>query len=211
MRNSGARVPALTRLVVLLAALAVGAAGRPEEHKRNPLDQGAPAARPVTAWPDATNTGVPAGTQLATVNGNLTIKTAGTVIDSQFIQGCVAVSAPGVIIRRSRIRCTSSYAVLSSGYTGERLLIEDSEIDCLASDGRATRTTAIGDNNFTARWLNIHGCENGFDVDDDVTIQDSWIHDLLDDPVNAHTDGIQIAIGRNRSEERRVGKASRCE
>lgn len=151
---------------------------------------------PVASWPNATNTGVPEGTSLTVVHGDLAIRTPGTVIDAQDIRGCVTVTAPGVIIRRSKIRCAFGYVVLSSGYTGARLLLEDSEIDCTDEDGMASRATAVGDNNFSARRLNIHDCENGFDVDTEVTIQDSWIHDLLDDEI-AHTDGIQVAIGRN--------------
>jgi hypothetical protein len=153
--------------------------------------------RPVASWPSATTTGVPQGTALTVVNGDMQIRTPGTVIDGKDIRGCVSVTAPGVIIRRSKIRCTWGYAVLSSNYIGTRLLIEDTEISCENDNGVGNRATAVGDNNFTARRLNIHSCENGFDVDDNVTIQDSWIHDLYDDGAEAHTDGIQIAIGRN--------------
>lgn len=149
---------------------------------------------PVAPWPDASNTGVPERTILTVFNGDLAIRKPGTVIDGMDIRGCVSVTVPGVVIRRSKIRCTGGYAVLSGGYTGARLLIEDSEIDCKGGNGLGS--TAVGDNNFTARRLNIHGCENGFDVDIDVTIQDSWIHDLYDSP-EAHADGIQFAIGRN--------------
>jgi len=153
-----------------------------------------PNPAPVAPWPDASNTGVPEGTILTVFNDNLAIRKPGTVIDGMDIRGCVSVTVPGVVIRRSKIRCTGGYAVLSGGYTGGRLLIEDSEIDCRGGNGLGT--TAVGDNNFTARRLNIQGCENGFDVDIDVTIQDSWIHDLYDGP-GAHADGIQFAIGRN--------------
>jgi hypothetical protein len=81
------------------------------------------------------------------------------------------------------------YIVISSfggAYTGAGLLIEDSEIDC-----QGTRGTAVGDTNFTVRRVDIHGCENGFDVDGDVLIEDSYIHDLHQD-AEAHTDGAQI-------------------
>jgi hypothetical protein len=155
----------------------------------------APAA-PSRPWPDATNTGVPEATKLTVLNGDLSVTTAGTVIDSKDIHGCVHVTAPGVVIRRSRIRCNFAYAVLSNDYIGARLLIEDSEIDCRNAAGQATGATAVGDRNFIARRLNIHHCVNGFDVDFDATIEESWIHDLLEDE-DAHTDGIQIAVGRN--------------
>jgi hypothetical protein len=37
----------------------------------------------------------------------------------------------------------------------------------------------------------VHGCENGFDILHDVTIRDSWIHDLFATP-ESHTDGAQL-------------------
>jgi hypothetical protein len=74
-------------------------------------------------------------------------------------------------------------------YTGARLLIEDSEIDCKGTGG-----TAVGDTNITAVRLDIQGCENGFDIDANVTVQDSYIHDLYNSS-EAHTDGIQLASG----------------
>src|SRR5262249_12135120 len=42
-------------------------------------------------YPDATNTGVPAGTALTVVNGDLTVSTAGAVVDAKDIRGCVLI------------------------------------------------------------------------------------------------------------------------
>jgi hypothetical protein len=141
--------------------------------------------------PDATNTGVPAGTALSVVNDNVTVTKAGTVIDRKDIRGCVRVQAPGVTIRRSKITCPDFYVIASfrDEYSGNGLVVEDSEISC-----GDTRGTALGDNNVTARRLNIHSCENGFDIDASFTVQDSYIHDLFQGE-EAHTDGIQLAGG----------------
>jgi hypothetical protein len=187
-------------LLVLGIAFFTGlVAFRPAASSETGSEPAPPSSRAATqgSWPNAANTGVPEGTVLTIVEGDLTIRTAGTVIDSKDIRGCVGVAAPGVVIRRSKVRCTSDYAVLSGGYKGARLLIEDSEVDCRNASGVGTQTTGIGDNNFIARRLNIHHCVNGFDVDNDVTIQDTWIHDLYDGGPDPHPDGIQIAIGRN--------------
>ncbi len=72
-------------------------------------------------------------------------------------------------------------------YSGTPLLLEDTEIDCKNTNG-----TAIGEANVTARRLNIHGCENGFDINQNITVQDSYIHDLYNSAA-AHTDGIQLS------------------
>jgi hypothetical protein len=135
---------------------------------------------------------VPFGTLLTNYTGPATVSTPGTVIDGKKI-GCIEVTVPGVIIRNSKISCGNSAPdVVTSAdgdYTGTPLLIEDSEIDCKNTGG-----TAVGDTNITARRLNIHGCENGFDVDANVTVEDSYMHDLFNSAA-AHTDGIQFAYG----------------
>jgi len=141
--------------------------------------------------PDAANTGVPAGTKLAVVNGGMTIKQAGSVIDGKDIHGCVDIEAPKVTIRRSRIACPDFYVVgsFAERYSGGGALVEDVEIDCLTSNG-----TGIGSYGLTAVRVNIHGCQNGFDVDNTITVQDSYIHDFYNTADN-HADGLQLNAG----------------
>jgi hypothetical protein len=121
----------------------------------------------------------------------MVIGTPNTVVDGKDIRGCVTVKAPGVVIRRSKVSCRSSYTIASSdgAYNGTGLVVEDTEIDCQSTSG-----TAIGDTNFTATRVNIHDCENGGDVDQNVTIEDSYIHNLYNS-AQSHTDGIQFAGG----------------
>jgi hypothetical protein len=142
-------------------------------------------------YPDGTCTGVPVGTSLTTVNGDMVITTANTVVDAKDIHGCVTVKAPGVVIKRSKVSCRNSYVIASSdgAYNGTGLVVQDTEIDCGSTSG-----TAIGDTNFTATRVNIHDCENGSDVDQNVTIEDSYIHNLFNS-AQSHTDGIQFAGG----------------
>jgi hypothetical protein len=128
---------------------------------------------------------VPAGTAL-TPSGGITINTAGAVIDARDISGAVVVNAPNVTIRRSRIRSSSSW-VVENNSTG--LLIEDSEIDGTGANGNA-----IGSANMTLRRVNIHGAENGLDVDGNLIVEDSYIHDLTTSG-GAHTDGAQFNQG----------------
>lgn len=143
--------------------------------------------------PDATNTGVPGGTSLTVVNGDVSVTKAGTVLQNKDIRGCVNVEAANVTIRDTKISCTDYYGVSSFTNTnkGGNLLIEDSEIDC-----KNHNTTGVGSFGFTAKRLNIHGCENGFDVDTDVTVEDSYIHDLYEG-ATGHADGVQLSIGQN--------------
>jgi hypothetical protein len=127
------------------------------------------------------------------INGNLVVSTPGAIIEGKDIRGCVRVTAPNVIIRNSRVACRDFYVILSDASFGEDgLLIEDVEIDCLDSNG-----TGIGDDGFTALRVDIHGCVNGFDIDNDATVQDSYIHDLYAGGSDPHTDGIQLTGGTN--------------
>jgi hypothetical protein len=133
-------------------------------------------------------------------NGDLTIGTANTVIDSRDIRGCVSVNAPGVVIRRSKITCTSFLAVGSRAdwYSGAGLVLEAVEISC----GNTNGATGVGDYNITIRRANIHSCENGFDIDGHITVEHSYIHDLIpyDPATDPHSDGAQItAVGSNIS------------
>ena len=121
------------------------------------------------------------------------MRTAGTVVEGKDIRGCVLVKASNVTIRRSKVTCTSGYGIASfpEEYSGGGLVVEDVEVDCANSGA-----TAIGYYGLTARRLNLHGCENGFDIDYDVTVVDSYIHDMRQTDTG-HTDGIQLAGGSN--------------
>jgi len=140
---------------------------------------------PLPAYPDATCTGVPAGTTL-TPASSITLSTPGQVYDGKDITGCVTVTAANVTIKNSRIKCNDSYGVWSRS-TG--LIVQDTEVDCINTTG-----TGIVGGSFTARRVNVHGCENGASADDNVTIADSYIHDLFEG-AGSHVDGIQVASG----------------
>jgi len=146
---------------------------------------------PPAGFPDATNTGVPAGTALTVVTGNQVYSTPGQVVDGKDIRGCVEVRAPGVVIKNSKVSGACFYAVASfdGAFTGARLTVQDSEVDCANTTG-----TAFSDSLLDAVRVNIHGCENGFDILHDVTVRDSWVHNLYATP-ESHTDGAQLNDG----------------
>jgi hypothetical protein len=142
-------------------------------------------------WPTAATTGVPGGTALTRVDGDLTVDTPGTVVQGKDIRGCVNVRADNVTIRASKITCPGAYGIrgFNDGTDFKNLRIEDTELD-----GQNQGFTAIAYSNFTALRLNIHGFENGFALGDDVTITDSYVHDLkLGDGL--HPDDIQTNEG----------------
>jgi CARDB protein len=145
-------------------------------------------SRRTTVWnyPDASNTG-PTGS-LRESTGNLTVSTPGAVIENRKINGCVTVNARDVTIRNSEIHCDGRRSVIWSGSTG--LLVENSKIEC----GHQPGQTGIADRNFTIRGTETFGCENIIWAEQDVVIEDNYIHDPIpyDRARDPHTDSIQM-------------------
>ena len=149
-------------------------------------------------FPDSSNTGVPAGVALTPYTGPDTITTPNTVIDGKNINMCLYVLAPGLVIRNSKITCLppenggNGYFGIRSdpgAFSGTGTLIEDSEVSC-----GQTENTGLASANITARRVSIHGCANGLSISRNVTLEDSYVHDLTCCTDN-HTDGIQFDGG----------------
>ena len=155
--------------------------------------------------PNASNTGVPFGTQLTVHNGDLTITQAGTVIDGLDIRGMVKVEAPNVTIMNSIVRgraLNGPMALIGNlgGYSNLRIV--DTE---LFPSTPSADVQGIYGYNFEATRLNIHGVVDGIHLTGgNVSISDSWVHDnlhYLRDPNHggtpSHDDSIQIQAGSN--------------
>ncbi len=145
----------------------------------------APPSRP-SGWPDAGNTGVPAGVRLSAYTGSRTLTKSGTVLDGKSIKGCLTINAKNVTIRRSKIECDDWIVRVADGAS---VTIEDSELD-----GKGT-ASAIGYDNFTLRRVDIHNMNEGPRVGDHVLIEDSWIHDLSFTSEDDHQDILQTTGG----------------
>ncbi len=140
-------------------------------------------------WPDATNTGIPAGVTL-TSSGNLVITKAGTVISGLDIKGTVYINAPNVTLIDCKITAASFAVVqIAQGVTGA--VVQNCEINGVGtnndgSNGISGQGTFIGNN--------IYNVENGINVTGSSVIQDNYIHDLKASG-SPHYDGIQIDGG----------------
>jgi hypothetical protein len=114
-------------------------------------------------YPDATNTGVPAGTAL-TASGSRTVTTNGTVLNGLAISGSVTIAADNVTIENSRITVPSggngTYGViLNSG--AENFTIVNSEITGPASTTSGMESAVWNHYNnagATARGDYFHHC-----------------------------------------------------
>ncbi|WP_158252895.1 hypothetical protein [Cryobacterium sp. N21] len=162
-------------------------------------------AQPTAGTPTATNTGVPAGTSLKVVNGDINVTTPGTVLNGLDVRGLIKISAANVTIKNSIIRgrtMNGPGALINNlgGYSN--LVITDTELFPTVASPDAN---GIYGYNFTATRLNIHNVIDGIHVTgSNVLIQNSWIHDhmhYLNDPNQggspSHDDSIQVQIGNN--------------
>lgn len=140
-------------------------------------------------FPDESTTGVPDGIELQP-SGSVRVTEDGAVIEGLEITGTVTVLADDVVIRNTRILNTGEFAIRIDG--GNRLLVEDTEID-----GQGRGGPAVAFSRYTLRRVDIHHVTEGPRIaGSDVTIEDSYIHHLVQEGDN-HTDAIQAVSGRN--------------
>jgi len=156
------------------------------------------------AKPDATNTGVPDGTELTVHEGDITVTKDRTVLDSLDIHGSVYVRANDVTIDRSVIRggppSERNDALVASWWNNTNLTIRDST---LAADFPSYYLDGISGSNFRAERLDISRVVDPIKVvDGNVTVLASWMHNNAHfdpDPNQrdgkTHDDGVQIEGG----------------
>ena len=154
----------------------------------DPDDGGTTEPPPVqTGWPDASNTGVPAGTTLTNYTGPTTITVAGTTIDSKTINSELAIQAANVTIRKCRLTSTGYWGVRSDSHA---FTVIDSEIS------GALNSAIACDKGGTFTRLNIHDADNGMQVGGTGTITDCYIWGLKNGP-EAHPDAVAMQGGTN--------------
>lgn len=164
-----------------------------------------------TVYPDATNTGVPAGMTFTPHSGDLVVTTAGAVISGLDITGSVIIAAPNVTIENCKITSTEYATVnINTGVTGT--VVQNCTINGLGagpqgSDGIAGAGTFLNNN--------IYGVENGINVEGSNTvIKGNYIHDLNASGGSAgHYDGIQVQGGFNNvtiSQNTVLGRDTSC-
>jgi parallel beta-helix repeat protein len=152
-------------------------------------------------FPDATNTGVPAGivlTSKTTNNSCLKISEDNTVIDAMHVTGCIDVEANNVTIQNSRITGTTWWAIkygnINPNATGLKIL--HVKIDSIPGQGPAAQggynygISTQGAGSLEVGYSDISGFKDGIDVAHGH-IHDNWIHDMSK-YTDAHTQGIYV-------------------
>ncbi|MFC0532172.1 hypothetical protein [Phytohabitans kaempferiae] len=138
-------------------------------------------------FPNASNTGVPAGVALSAYRGSCTITKAKTVIDAKTVNCDIHIKAADVVIKRSRI----SGQIVSEGNGSVR--VEDSEID-----GGRGQTHTVAYQNITVLRSEIRGGQTNVNCRRNCHIEDSWLHaQYMPDGVDWHLDAFLSNGGSN--------------
>ena len=131
-------------------------------------------------WPDATNTGVVAGTAL-TASGSITASQASQVIENKDITGSITVKASNVTIRNCRIRSGGTAITLQDGANG--MVVEDVTIIGTNTDSSFENPAiAIGTGTGATvylRRINLSKYRLGIRLfGGRTTIVDSYLHEM---------------------------------
>lgn len=173
---------ALSPLLLILAACGNAAPGSPDSGSLEDLCAG--------PKPGPDNTGVRPGVTL-TPSGSITVADAGAVVENLDVTGNITVLADDVTIRNVRITSDDYYPIRYFDNDNRGLVVEDTEI--IGTSGDVTSGIAFA--HYTARRVNVHGSADGLKADEDVRIEDSWIHDLSNGP-DEHNDAVQSTGGK---------------
>lgn len=151
------------------------------------LGSTSPGIRPTPA-----NVGVPKGTQLTELAGNIDgdnyrVTKDGTVLDKVHIKGDLLITANNVKITNSVID-----AGVGDEYEGKKYSFTISDSTVGPSTG-CNSDVGIGESNYTATRVVIRGHGDGFRASgDNINIQSSYVH-LCSNPGD-HSDGIQTYV-----------------
>lgn len=142
---------------------------------------------PPGGFPDASTTGVPAGTALTARSSsscNWVISTPGTVVDGVDLAGCVDVEASNVTIQNSRLSGNTWWGVrlgvTNSSATNLRILhstIQAAQGKGPDSGGYDYGISDQGGGSIEIGFDNISGYKDGTDITSG-SIHDSYYHDL---------------------------------
>lgn len=158
----------------------VAASGGQAVKFQAPTGGGTQSCPPFPAFPDANCTGVTPGTSLTVVNGDVTISQSGTTYSAKDVRGRIYVDANNVTIK-------NVYARDGIKNNASNLLIEDTE---LGPTGTSGGDDGLIEDNYICRRCDIHNFSDGAKINGNLTIEDSYIHDLWGKSGD-HNDGVQ--------------------
>ncbi|WP_182113261.1 MULTISPECIES: hypothetical protein [unclassified Actinotalea] len=170
------------------------------------------APAPDVVKPDASSTGVRAGSRLQTHRGDIVVTQPGTVLENLDVYGFVTVKAADVTIRNTRVRGSGPGSfdtglINANDARVKNLVVEDVT---LVPDFPSYWINGMLGHDYTARRVNTWNVVDGFGIYNihgtaaNVRVESSYVHDLAyfsPDPNHSdnqtHNDAIQIQGGSN--------------
>jgi hypothetical protein len=150
-----------------------------------------PCLRPP-ALPGPHNTGIPVGTVLEPLVGDVVLNVAGATLENKEIFGRLVISANDVTVRRCLVRGPEPTEINGIvEVSGSNALLEDLEI---FPEAPGPLHWGVMGSRFTARRLKIHDVVTGMTVSSNTRVESSWIHHLL--PVGGQY-GFNVFEGSN--------------
>ncbi len=185
----------LTRTVAVIATTAAltGALATTATAASNPRSKCTTVNIPA-AFPNCTNTGVPAWANLSSyvINNDITVKPGDpNKFTNRIINGRVIADGTDVTISKSIIRDGGSYKLETKN--GGSITVTDSEIDGNGGNGGI----AVGNSNITLDGVWLHDIVDGVRLGWNVKVVDSLITDNHDDAAGHHPDSTQTSGGQN--------------
>jgi hypothetical protein len=144
---------------------------------------------PLTAWPGPTNTGTHGPLRKV---GSMVITQPGTYSNLE-VDGRIDVRSAGVVLLNDRVTGQNQdWAVRN--FSGHLLVLADCDLGPDTPSGHMDADVVYA--NYAMYRCNVHGSNDGLKANGNVTIRDSWIHDLHTDS-DIHPDGIQMSSGHD--------------
>ena len=148
-----------------------------------------------TGFPDATTTGVPAGTVLTTYTGPTTITTDGTVIENKIINSQIDIKAANVTLKNCIIQYDGYFAV---DVMGANATIQNCKIIGPGGSGDSPAALMIEETGATLVGNDISGAEHAIVLaSDSAVVKDNYIHDGGSNKADPHIGGISLKGGEN--------------
>jgi hypothetical protein len=145
----------------------------------------------TSEWPNASTTGVPAGTTLTPHVGDIYMTTAGQQIDALNITGRVYVQAPNCKITRCKIDCHGDYFCIDAGNVTGITITDCTLLNSGSASGNGSNVLCGGG---TILRNNISGMCHCISSNGGNTIQDNYMHDM-NGTVDGHYECIYIGGG----------------
>jgi hypothetical protein len=128
------------------------------------------------AYPDAGNTGVPAGVPLTAYTDSCNFRTDNQVIEGKVVDcGGILVYARNVTFRNSVVN-----SAIMTNAADASVTVEDSEVRA-----GATTWAGVSGSNVTVLRSEITGGQHSVRCDGNCLVQDSYLHEQFNDPASA--------------------------